>query len=428
MVMVMNFIERTTNFLKLPLGTPKLGIKFTGNDTIAEKMWYIALEDIEKNYCIDTEYGVVFAAGGYNEHKNWDGLTFNRDTSYSGLLALNSIYPNEMLTSIKAIRKYREKLKFTCTPDTKLEGIDGVDVLDVDSLEFRKIFHKGTAINKTDDVVWIWCAYDLIKKNQFDEWEWFYETACDNFKNFYFPFFDKKDGLFFGQPTFIDVGLYGYPEHFGYNTKEARNNGVWVKATSTNALYYKALSIMSEVAEMLGLNDEAKEWELRAKNLKGAILKHLRFEDGTFAYFKHKDGSLEDRHEALGTAFAVLLDIVEGEDAKHALSGCGFTQYGVPLIYPFYENGNSLHNNATWPFVDTFYLLALEKAYGDSFVAHNLMVMLNASIDGHIYEYRDTNLNHIRGAKAQLWSIAGFINTCIRGGLTELPTDFVKIK
>ena len=160
-----------------------------------------------------------------------------------------------------------------------------------------------------------------------------------------------------------------------------------------------------------------------AENLKKAILKNLRFENGTFTYFKHKDGSLEDRHEALGTAFTVLLDIVDGEDAKLALSGCTFTQYGVPLIYPFYGNGNALHNNATWPFVDTFYLLAMEKAYGETFVNQNIMIMLNASTCGHIYEYRDTNLNHIRGAKAQLWSIAGFVNACVRGGLTELPPE-----
>lgn len=423
----MKFMERITNLLMLPDANPELDIKYLGKDKVIEKMWYIALEDIEKNYCIDTEYGVVYAAGGYNAHSDWGGIAFNRDTAFSGLLALNSLYPDKMLASIKIIRKYREKLKLKCTPDTKLEGVEGVEVLDIDFTEFKKRFHEGSSIAHTDDVVWIWCAYDLLKKNQFDEWNWFYETANKNFKDFYFLFFDESDGLFFGQPTFIDVGDYGYPEHFGYRTKEARNNSVWVKATSTNSLYYKALNIMAEVAEMLGLNDEAQEWQSRARKLKQAILKHLRFENGTFTYFKHKNGDLEDRHEALGTALTVLLDVVEGEDAKLALSGCTLTQYGVPLIYPFYGNGNSLHNNASWPFVDTFYLLALEKAYGESFVNQNLLIMINSAVDGHIYEYRDLNLNHIRGAVAQLWSIAGFANACIRGGLTELPPDTVSL-
>ena len=417
------FMNRITNLLTLPQASPKLDIKYTGKDKIFQQMWDIALEDIEKNYCIDTDYGVVYAAGGYNAHKDWGGIAFNRDTAYSGLLALNTLYPNEMLTSLKAIREYRDKVKFKCTPQSELEGIEGVEVLDVDFTEFKKRFHEGPAIALTDDVAWIWCAYDLIKKNKFDEWQWFYETACENFKNYYSPFFDETDGLYFGQPTFIDVGDYGYPESFGYHTKEAKNNSVWIKATSTNALYYKALKVMAEVAEILGRNDEADEWKKQARNLKDAILKNLRFEDGTFTYFKHKNGTLEDRHEALGTAFVVLLDIVEGEDAKVALSACTFTQYGVVLIYPFYGNGNSLHNNATWPFVDTFYLLALEKAYGESFVNQNMMIMLNNSVNGHIYEYRDLNLNHSRGAIAQLWSIAGFVNACIRGGLTELSSE-----
>lgn len=420
-------MNRITNLLTLPQASPKLNIKYTGNDKIFGQMWDIALEDIEKNYCINTEHGVIYAAGGYDAHKDWDGIAFNRDTAYSGLLSLNRLYPNEMLTTIKAIRKIREKLKFVCTPESELEGIDGVEVLDLTFTELKKIFHMGSAIAQTDDVAWIWCAYDLFKKNNFDEWKWFYETADMNFKEFYYPFFDETDGLFFGQPTFIDVGLYGFPEHFGQNTKEARNNGVWVKATSTNALYYKALCVMAEVAEKLGLNNEANEWELRAENLKNAILRHLRLEDGTFAYFKHKDGSIEDRHEALGTAFVVLVNIVDGEDAKRALSGCTFTQYGIPLIYPFYEHSNSLHNRATWPFVDTFYLLALEKAYGESFVNQNLIIMLNNAVNGHIYEYRDLNLNHSRGAIAQLWSIAGFANACIRGGLTELSPDSVSL-
>ena len=72
-------------------------------------------------------------------------------------------------------------------------------------------------------------------------------------------------------------------------------------------------------------------------------------------------------------------------------------------------------------------LLAMEKAYGETFVNQNIMIMLNASTCGHIYEYRDTNLNHNRGAKAQLWSIAGFANACIRGGLTELSPDEISI-
>lgn len=407
---------------------PNLKIRYTGKDEIIKRMWYIALDDIEKNYCMDMEEGRVFSAGGYNSHKDWDGLTFNRDTCYSGLLALNLLYPQEMLTSMKIIRKYREQLKFACTPNMKLEGIEGVEVFDLTFQEFKARFHKGTAINKTDDVVWIWCMYDLIKKNNFEEWEWLYHTAKRHFKQFYAPFYDSKDGLYFGQPTFIDVGSNGYPESFGMKTKEAYNNGVWVKASSTNSLYYKALTVMSEVAMKLGLEEEAREWETQAAKLKTAILSNLRFADGTFAYFKHKDGSLENRREVLGTAFPVLCDVVNKEEAKKALQGFPVTPFGAPLLVPFYDHESTLHNNSSWPFADTFLLLAFEKAYDVNLVNLNLQIMVNASENGHLKEFRNMLENQMSGATAQLWSCAGFVNVCIRGGLTEIAPEKIFIR
>lgn len=420
-------LKNEFNLLNLPKVFPKSEIKYTGVSPIIEKLWYIALDDAEKNYCMDTPYGRVYAAGGYGKHANWKGLTFNRDTCYSGLLALNALYPKEMLTSLKIIRTYRDKLAFNCTPETELEGIDGVQVNDISFDEFKNIYHKGTAINKTDDVVWIWCAYDLIKKNNLNEYEWLYNTAKQDFKKFYDPFFDANDGLYFGQPTFIDVGSNGYPESFGMKTKAAYNNGVWVKASSTNALYYKALTVMSETAEKLGLLNESQNWSKRAENLKSAIRNNLRFDDGTFCYFMHKNGLLEKRREILGTVFNVLFDIVSGADAAAALKGYPVTAFGAPLIFPFYENDRVLHNNSAWPFADTFLLLALEKAYSADYTDLNLQIMINDSVFGHIGEFRNMLTNQMNGATAQLWSIAGFINTCIRANLTDLNSDKIKI-
>ncbi len=406
---------------------PGKKIRYTGNDPLIGKMWNTALCDVEKNYCMNTEYGTVFAAGGYGEHFNWKGLTFNRDTSYSGLLALNALYPQEMLTSMKIIRCYRRKLAFHCTPETEIEGISGVQVVNVNFEEFKRRFHKGTAINKTDDVVWIWSFYDLMQKNHLQEEQWLYETAKYDFEHFYNPFYDETDGLYFGQPTFIDVGSNGYPDSFGLKTKEAYNNGVWVKASSTNALYYKALTIMGKTADKLGLEEEAQEWMRRAENLKKAIRESLRSPDGTFCYFKHRDGHLENRREVLGTAFCVLNGIVEGQEAKDALKDYPITAFGAPLIFPYYENDRVLHNNSAWPFADTFLLLATEKAYGIRLVNLNLQIMVNDSVNGHIGEFRNMILNQMCGAKAQLWSISGFLNACIRGGLTELKKETVRI-
>ncbi len=405
----------------------KKEILFTSGDPIAERLWYIALDDVDRNYCIDTEYGRVFAAGGYNAHKNWDGLTFNRDTSYSGLLGLNLIRPKEMLTSMKAIRECRKKLGFCCIKNMALHGVPNVKVYDMPLVEFKKIFHKASSINKTDDVIWLWCAYDLLMKNDFHEWEWLYENGRECFERFYDCFFDEHDGLYFGQPTFIDVGSNGYPESFGYKTEEAMNNGVWVKASSTNSLYYKGLCIMAEAAEKLGKCEDADAWRKKAEALKAAVLNGLRFEDGRFAYFKHKCGKLEERQEILGSAFPVLCGIAEEDDAKAAIKNYPVTAFGAPLIYPYFENDLVLHNNSMWPFADTFLLLAVEKALDVDLTELNLQILKNDTVRGHMGEFRNARTNEMMGASAQLWSIAAYINTCVRAGMTELDKESVKI-
>lgn len=402
-------------------------LKFIGSNNIEHALWNTAIDDIEKNYCIDTEYGRVFAAGGYNKHKNWNGMTFNRDTAYSGILALNLIKPRGMLINLKAIRECRKKLGFSCIKNMVIHGIDNVVVYDMELEEFKKIFHKASAINKTDDVVWMWCAYDLLMKNNFDEWEWLYNNGKECFERFYDCFFDVQDGLYYGQPSFIDVGSNGYPESFGFKTEEAMNNGVWVKATSTNCLYYKALCIMADVADKLGYGDEKSEWENRAVNLKEAIKKGLAFSDGKYAYFKHKNGKLEERREVLGTAFLVLCDVLEGEDAEKAVADYPVTAYGVPLIYPYFENDRVLHNNSMWPFADTFFILAMEKVYKKDFTYINMHILMNDAVEGHMGEFRNTINNEMEGATAQLWSSAAYINTCVRAGHTCIMPEKVKI-
>lgn len=405
-------------------------IFFTGTDKELEKDWLLAKEDVVKNYCMETPFGKTFAAGAYGGCLKWKGLSFNRDTTYAGLLALNSLYLEEMLTAYKTIRRVRLHLGWSCYPDFVLHGVKGVKVYEDLTLDdFRHRFCKASSINKTDDVCWLWGAYDLLRKTGADEteWQWLYETGKECFEKFYDPFWDEERRLYFGQPTFIDVGVNGYPESFGYKTEEARNRGVWVYASSTNSLYYKALCLMAQTAERLKKTQESDAWAARAQTLRKSMCEKLRFSDGTFMYFMHRDGHPEPRREVLGTAFPVLTEAVTGEDAKKCVAGYPVTAYGAPLLLPFYPGTASLHNNSTWPFADTFLLLAKERAEGCDCTAQNLTLLKNMMIDGHMYEFRNTCTNAISGQSAQLWSVAAFLNTVIRAGETNAPEDLVKI-
>ncbi len=422
-----NYTEDNTSMTSTQINTK---IEFTGKDLRLERLWFVANEDVLGNYVMETKCGRTFAAGAYGKSAKWKNLAFNRDTSYSGLLALNSLYPEEMLTSMKTIREVRLKLGWACYPEFVLRGIDSVQVhTDMTLDEFRNVYFKASSINKTDDVCWMWCVYDLFMKIRPDisEWQWFYDTALECFERLYEPFYCKETGLYYGQPTFIDVGVNGYPPEFGSKTEEARNKGVWLFASSTNSLYYKAMTSMAYTAELLGKTEEAAEWSARAESLRKAMLSKLRFADGTFTYFMYPDGRLEERREVLGTAFPVLCGVVEGEDARKCVANYPITEYGAPLITPFYEGTESLHNNSTWPFADTFLLLAIEAATGEDCTKMNIKILKNMAVDNHMYEFRNTYSNKISGQKAQLWTVAALLNTVVRSKNTTLPADTVRI-
>ena len=404
-------------------------IRFNGNDEILREMWETAKDDVCKNFCMDTDFGRTFAAAAYGKFANWKKLAFNRDTSYSGLLALNSLYPEEMYSSIKVIRKIRLRLGWSCFPEFVIRGLDGVTVHDLSFDEFKERFGVSSSIHQTDDVSWMWCAYDLFLKINADvaDYRWLYDTANECFDRFYEPFYDKKFGLYHGQATFIDVGSNGYPVDFGMKTEESRNKGIRVMASSTNALYFKALCIMEDIARMLDLDGERKAWGKKAATLRSAILKHLRFPDGKFAYFMHPDGRLENRREALGTAFPILTGLVTGEDAKNCIKDYPIGEHGADLITPFFDNPSTLHNNASWPFADTFLLMAKEIAEGTDESEHNIRILKNAATDLHMREFRNALTDELCGQTAQLWSCAALLGTLVRAGLTSAKKELVNI-
>jgi len=248
-----------------------------------------------------------------------------------------------------------------------------------------------------------------------DDWRWLYETGRECFQRLYDPFFDPEDGLYKGQASFIDIH-YEDTKATGYPSEWTISDCVHIKATSTNCLYVKGLEVMGVAARKLGLADEAASWASKARALKEAIRRELRFEDGTFAYFKDRSGRLEDRRDALGTALAVLLEVVTGEEAVQALRDYPVTDAGVSLFHPFYPVDNWYHNNSSWPFVDTLFLMASEKADGRDRIPLNLALLARVCRDGTFHEVVDLRNKEVRGSGGQLWTAAAFLGTCMRAG------------
>lgn len=403
--------------------------------------WELAVFEAESNIRPCPYGGEYFTAGGRG---GWHDMLFGQDTVACGLLAYNRLYPQVMRNQIQSYVLARLNIGFMGPDGWVLENCDrsiplGMNVWQPDSRVFCERYHISPALNRTgQDVGWLWTAGDLfdLHGDRMD-WAWLLGMGELFFAHFYRPFYDETDGLYFGQASFIDVGWNGYPFALdGLDKQQERNAAVWIKTPSCNALYVRGMDVLAHAAEVLGRDADAIRWKKRAEALRQAIRTHLRLPDGTFAYFKHKDGKLEQRCEALGAAYCVLADVVTGKEAVTALAAekLQFSKAGVSLFYPFYEeNPKTYHNRSAWPFASTFYYMACEKATGQSYMQPDAIQLANA-IDipkklnanaigtladyqtGTFHEYTGWEAQDPRGTSAQIFSISAFMNLCIRNG------------
>jgi hypothetical protein len=416
-----SLVNKTINntkfkFSNLNFPRSNLNIRLKNAPEIMEKLWQIALTDVESNI-VETEDGKYFGAG-----KIFGVVVFTRDISYSGVLGLNKLYPEIMKQSLRATRDVRLRLGFKVLKEYVLENIDVPwQPEEISEVGFAQKYHTNSYCRRTDDVVWLWAAYDLFSNHGTDEdWEWLYKTGNRFFKEFYDPFFDLNDNLYFGQASFIDIHGVGH-KATGYPQNWDIKDCILIKALSTNCLYVRGLEVMSLVSNRLGHKKEAEKWNLRAENLRNAIRNELRNPDGTFSYFKDKNGELQPRREALGSALAVLMGIVKDEEARLALKNYPVTEAGVPLFHPFFPEDNYYHNNTSWPFVDTFFIKALEKSDGKDRTELNAALLARTCVDdGTFHEVVDFRNKKPGGSGSQLWTAASFIDVCFRAGLVKI--------
>ncbi len=406
----------TISLNDLPDPQPKLEVRLENESCLIERLWRIALADVESNL-VETDDGKYFGAGAL-----FNIIVFTRDISYSGILGLNKLYPEIMRLSLKATREVRSRLAFKVQTGYVLENIDVPwQPEEITEQGFAQKYHTNSYCRRTDDVVWLWAAYDLFSKHGTnDDWQWLYEMGNKFFDEFYDPFFDSEDGLYRGQASFVDIHSVvhkatGYPQD--WDLKDC----ILIKSLSTNCLYVRGLEVMAAVSERFGHKNVADKWEVRAADLRKAIRENFLNSDGTLSYFKDKHGNLQPRRDALGSAFAVLMDIVEGEEARAALKDYPVTDFGVPLFHPFFPVNNYYHNNTSWPFVDTFFIKALEKSDGESRTGLNAALLARTCVDdGTFHEVVDFRDKKPGGSGSQLWSAAAFIDTCFRAGLVKL--------
>lgn len=405
-----------TTLADLPDPRPMNKTRLKNATPIIEQMWRIALADVESNI-VKTKEGEYFGAG-----QQFGPHVYTRDISISGILGVNRLHPAIMRSSLEYTRNVHWNLGFKTPADHKVKEINvNWQVVPEGIVEFSKVYNTGCYTRRTDDVIWLWCGGDLIKDSaDKKDWHWLYGWGNRYFERFYDPFYDPNDGLYRGQAVFMDIH-YGVRNSSAYPQDWSISDCVLIKATSTNCAYFAGMRAMAKAAAKLGYDQQSKQWLRRAENLKKAIRKELRNPDGTFAYYKDRHGRLAARRDALGTAFAVVVGIVDGNDAVKAVSGYPVTDVGVPLLYPFFEDNDMVyHNNTSWPFVNAFFMRALDTADGKDRIGQSFALMGRVcKKPGGFREYIDYKDKAAKGSLSQLWSAAGFIDVCFRAGLVS---------
>jgi hypothetical protein len=408
----------------LPQVIPSSKVELKENSTpLTRRMWKIALNDVEQNI-VTNQYGTYFAAG-----RRYTDRVYTRDIAVSGILGLNYIYPGKMKRSLMITREVRSKLGYKVSAPHVVSEIDAPwEVISDIEKDVMAQYRTNSYTRRTDDVVWLWTVDELFNfKPEIADWKWMYETGKEYFEKFYDPWFDENDGLFRGQPLFQDIGSSAYPDSIDML------DGVLLKGTSTNCLYYRAMLAMANAAEQSATYaDEKDQWLNRAKALKNSIRKELVLPNGTVTYYKDRYGNVLNNQHNLGTAFAILFGILEDEDAEKAISEYPTSDKGIPLIHPFLTSNKGAHNMASWPFCSTFFLWAKEIATGKDFTEYNA-ALLARSMGTELAKNRNKNWGGfgsfhekiklpsgiIDGSGQQLWSSAAYINVCLRANMVK---------
>ncbi len=264
----------------------------------------------------------------------------------------------------------------------------------------------------TDRITWITAAYDYSLVKQSDSYfQKVYQVAKNTLEKDYNVNFDTKMNLFRGESSFLDWREQTYPR---WATNEYIAESF---ALGTNMMYYSALSKTASLAKLTGKSDEEIQlWEDRAESLKESILKHFWIsEKKYFASLLLKDiyTYKYEGYETLGESLGILLKVSPEDSYRNVISAVKPQEYGLSVVAPQLTGIPSYHNDAVWPFVQGYRILACKKAQDAYNAKQEFDAMVKAALKFGTFKENyvassfspDTQTNSDR----QLWSDAGFL-------------------
>ncbi|WP_324671454.1 MGH1-like glycoside hydrolase domain-containing protein [Hymenobacter sp. GOD-10R] len=352
--------------------------QYTSEYPLADALYNLALEEARRAVEPDS----TFRTG-----KEWAGV-WTRDISYSIILAQASLQPKVAMNSL--MRKVSPEGRII--QDT---GTGGAYPCSTDRMIWATAAWEIYKV--TGDQAWLRQVYPIIQK-----------SIEDDVQNAY----DQQTGLVRGESSFLDWREQTYPRWMQpVDIYESENLG-------TNAVHYHANVVLAEMAQQLGDQAVATKHQQLAEQIKKGVNQHLwQAGKGYYGQFLYGRTNLilSPRAEALGEGLSVLFGLAEGERAQQVVAKTPLTAYGISCIYPQIPGIPPYHNNAVWPFVQSFWALAAAKAGNEASVTESMAAIYRPAAlfltnkENYVAENGDFAGTQINSSN-MLWSLSGSLS------------------
>ncbi|MBT9393160.1 glycogen debranching protein [Hymenobacter sp. NST-14] len=358
------------------------------------------LLDALYNLALEEAKRAVEPDGTFRTGQEWAGV-WTRDISYSIILAQALLQPEVAKTSL------RRKV----TPTGRIIQDTGTG---------------GAWSVSTDRIIWAAAAWEIYQTTGDEAWlREVYPIVRNTIEDDVPVAYDPETGLVRGESSFLDWREQTYPKWMQpADIYQSQNLG-------TNAAHYQGNVVLARMATQLGETDVAQAATERAERIKRGLNQHLWLEEpGYYGQFRYGRNFpvVSPKAEALGEALAVLFGVAEEGRARTVVAGTPVMDFGVPCIYPQIAGIPPYHNNAVWPFVQSYWGLAAARVGNEaSFLASLMAVARPAALfltnkENFVASNGDFAGTQINSSN-MLWSLSGSLGLVYKGlfGLNFQP-------
>lgn len=345
---------------------------------ISDALYNLATEEMIKAVEPDS----TFRTG-----KEWAGV-WTRDISYSIILSMAHLQPKVARYSL--LKKVNAKKRII--QDTGTGGAWPVS---------------------SDRMIWAVAAWELYKATGDKNWlREAYAIIKNSVEDDLHTIYDPHTGMVKGESSFLDWREQTYPAWMQpVDIAESECLG-------TNAVHYEANIVLSKMAALLGDAVTSAKHKNIAATIRQGVNKYL-WQPHQQYYAQYVYGRnyklASPRAEALGEALAVVFGLADEAQQKAVLAHVPVMDFGISCIYPQIPNIPPYHNNAVWPFVQTYWLWAAAKAGNEKSAMESIAgiyrpaAMFITNKENFVAENGDFLGTQINSSN-MLWSLSGSLS------------------